>query len=114
MRVLCQDLRPRRPGEDSDQLWGPHGVDRSAAAAHLCREWLSTGWGVQHSLETLWPLAQVSTKAEPSTVARIPPFQPSSQGSSCWVLYLGTKVGLTEFLAIWTLSWCKLCANIPS
>lgn len=95
MRVLCQDLRPRRPGEDSDQLWGPHGVDRRRRSCTPVpsgqKHWMGGGC----SMATR-PLAtgRVSTKAEPSTVAKNPPFQPSSQGSSCWC-YLGTKVGLT-------------------
>lgn len=65
-----------------------------AAAAHLCRVARSTGWGGCSMATRPLATGRVSTKAEPSTVAKNPPFQPSSQGSSCWC-YLGTKVGLT-------------------
>lgn len=75
---------------------GPHGVDRRRHSPipvlSSQKHWMKWGGG---SMATR-PLAtgKVSTKAEPSAVAKNPPFQPSSQGSSCWC-YLGTKVGAT-------------------
>lgn len=60
MRVLCQDLRPRRPGEDSDQLWGPR-CGQEAPQLHTCarvakKHWMG-GWGAAWQPD-LWPLAR--------------------------------------------------------
>lgn len=57
MRVLCQDLRPRRPGEDSDQLWGPHGVDRRRRSRTPVPSGQKHWMGGAAWQPDLWPLA---------------------------------------------------------
>ena len=52
MRVLCQDLRPRRPGEDSGQLWGPHGVDRRRRSCTPVLSGQKHWMGGQHGNQT--------------------------------------------------------------
>lgn len=94
--------------------WGPHGVDRRRRSCTPVPSGQKHWMGGAAWQPDLWPLAgsvpRLSLHSSQESA-----FQPSSQGSSCWC-YLGTKVGLT-FGSFWpseTLSWCKLCANIPS
>ena len=97
MRVLCQDLRHRRPGEHSDQLWGATPCGQEVPQPHTCAEWPEArdevGGGVQHGNQTsgCW---QGQHQGRALCSRQNPPLQPSSRGSSCWC-YLGTKVGAT-------------------